>query len=79
MSTTTLPLHAVMTFAYISIAYTMSDQPLEFQRIAMFLLICTLTAFISESFGLMISSVLNLVVRYRLILIKTYNDFVVHI
>lgn len=61
MSCTTLPLHTVMTIGYVGIAYFMSDQPLEGQRIAMFLLVCVLTTFISESFGLMISSVLNLV------------------
>ncbi|KAF5302198.1 hypothetical protein FQA39_LY10237 [Lamprigera yunnana] len=61
MSFTTLPLHAVLTVCYISIAYFMTDQPLEMQRIAMFLLICILTTFISESFGLMIGSVLNMV------------------
>ncbi|KAB0799515.1 hypothetical protein PPYR_07395 [Photinus pyralis] len=61
MSFTTLPLHTVMTVGYVSIAYFMSDQPIELQRISMFLLVCVLTTFISESFGLMISSVLNLV------------------
>ncbi|KAK4886492.1 hypothetical protein RN001_002763 [Aquatica leii] len=61
MSFTTLPLHTVFTICYISIAYFMTDQPLEIQRMSMFLLICILTTFISESFGLMIASVLNMV------------------
>ncbi|KAF5272448.1 hypothetical protein FQR65_LT04916 [Abscondita terminalis] len=61
MSFTTLPLHVVFTLCYISIAYFMSDQPIEIDRMAMFMLICVLTTFISESFGLMISSVLNMV------------------
>ncbi|KAF2899778.1 hypothetical protein ILUMI_06408 [Ignelater luminosus] len=61
MSLITLPILATLAVFYVSIAYVMSDQPIEFQRIAMFVLICILTSFISDSFGLLIASVVDIV------------------
>lgn len=60
ITTISIPFHIVLTSLYVSIVYFLTDQPLELHRIAMFLVICILIGFISESIGLVISSTLNI-------------------
>lgn len=62
LTVSTIPIQVILAVMYIGIVYVMSDQPLEADRLLMFLVICMLTAFTSESMGLLISSVLNIVV-----------------
>lgn len=64
LTVSTLPAQTIFCTLYVAIVYVLTDQPMEFDRIAMFYGICVMTAFISESFGLMISSTLNIIVSY---------------
>ncbi|KAJ3646426.1 hypothetical protein Zmor_024014 [Zophobas morio] len=61
LTVSTLPVQIVLGSLYITMVYIFSYQPLEFGRIAAFFGICILTSIISESFGLLISSTLNLI------------------
>lgn len=57
-----LPLMFFLALMYLSIVYLMSNQPLEWFRFVMLFTISFLTALTSDSFGLLVSSRLNLVV-----------------
>lgn len=57
-----LPMQVFLAFAYITMIYTMSGQPLEFSRMAMFYAIAVMIALTSESLGVLISSRLSLIV-----------------
>lgn len=57
-----LPMQIVIAFAYITMIYVISDQPLEFHRMAMFYSISVLIALTSESLGVLIASRLSLIV-----------------
>ncbi|XP_018319873.1 ATP-binding cassette sub-family G member 1 [Agrilus planipennis] len=61
LTVSTLSLQLIFGFLYVLIVYPLTAQPLEFFRILMFLTVCTLTGFISESLGLLISSTLNVI------------------
>lgn len=58
----TIPVHLFLGLLYVIIVYYLSDQPMEIDRFLMFYAILMVTAFVSESFGLMVSSGLNVVV-----------------
>lgn len=62
MTAAKLPMQFFLAFGYITMIYTMSDQPLEFTRMAMFYAIALLIALTSESLGVLISSRLSLIV-----------------
>lgn len=62
MTAAKLPMQIVLAFGYITMIYTMSDQPLEFNRMAMFYSISVLIALTSESLGVLISARLSLIV-----------------
>lgn len=51
------------TLIYVLMVYTITGQPLELSRISKFFSICLICAFIAESIGLSIASILNMVVR----------------
>lgn len=60
----TIPVQLIMGSFFVLIVYYLSDQPMEFDRLAMFYGVLMVTAFVSESFGLMISSSLSIVVCF---------------
>lgn len=68
MTAAKLPMQIFLAFAYITMIYIMSDQPLEAHRMAMFYSIAVLIALTSESLGVLISSRLSLIVSI------TYNS-----
>lgn len=57
-----LPVQLVNSFMYLTMVYLITDQPMETHRIALFFLISILTSLTSESFGLLISSRLSVIV-----------------
>lgn len=61
--TSKFPYMFFLATMYLTIVYLMSSQPLELYRFAMLFLIAILTAQISDSMGMLISSRLSLVVR----------------
>ncbi|CAH0560474.1 unnamed protein product [Brassicogethes aeneus] len=61
LTVSTLPLQLLLGTVYLAIVYFLSDQPLEYTRMIRFFSVCLLTGIISESFGLLISSTLNIV------------------
>lgn len=71
MTAAKLPMQIVLAFGYITMIYTMSDQPLEFNRMAMFYSISILIALTSESLGVLISARLSLIVSDYLICIPS--------
>ncbi|KAG4076239.1 hypothetical protein HA402_014788 [Bradysia odoriphaga] len=60
----TAPIQLVLPLMYVSITYSMSDQPMELMRICRFFSVTIMLAFISESMGLLIASWVKLVVSY---------------
>jgi len=56
-------LQVITGTVYVLSVYWLSDQPLEFERMGQFLVVCLLIGFVSESLGLSISSRLDIVVR----------------
>jgi hypothetical protein len=58
----------VLGVIYVSIAYYITDMPIEWIRIGKFSIICYLIGLTSESLGLAISSQLNVVVSYPFII-----------
>uniref|UniRef100_A0A1I8NYQ4 ABC transporter domain-containing protein n=1 Tax=Stomoxys calcitrans TaxID=35570 RepID=A0A1I8NYQ4_STOCA len=61
MITSRFPYMLLLAFIYLTMVYLMSNQPLELFRFAMLFLIAILTAQISDSLGMLISSRLSLV------------------
>ncbi|XP_049825936.1 ATP-binding cassette subfamily G member 4-like isoform X2 [Aethina tumida] len=61
LTVSTLPMQIILGTVYLSLVYLLSDQPLEYMRMIKFFSVCLLTGVISESFGLLISSQLNIV------------------
>ncbi|XP_060530467.1 ATP-binding cassette sub-family G member 4 isoform X2 [Cylas formicarius] len=55
-----IPFQIILTTCYIVGVYLITSQPLEPTRFSMFLLIAVLTALVSQSFGLLIGSGLNI-------------------
>jgi ATP-binding cassette, subfamily G (WHITE), member 1 len=62
MSLAKLPVQVLNSFLYLTMVYIITDQPVETMRIALFFLISILTSLTSESFGLLISSRLSVMV-----------------
>lgn len=62
LTVSTIPIQTIFCTMYVALVYFLTDQPVEIDRIFMFFSICVITSFISESLGLMIASVLNVVV-----------------
>lgn len=62
MTAAKLPMQIGLAFGYITMIYVMSDQPLEYKRIAMFYAIAVMIALTSESLGVLISARLSLIV-----------------
>jgi len=58
---TTLPLQILFSFIYSSISYVLTSQPMEWYRFFMFLLILTMTSLISESIGLGLGVIFNVI------------------
>lgn len=54
-----IPLNILNTFVYSAISYVLTEQPMEWFRFFMFLLITTLTSFVSESVGLGLGTIFN--------------------
>jgi hypothetical protein len=55
-------LQVISGTVYVLSVYWLSDQPMELMRMGQFLVVCLLIGFVSESFGLSISSRLDIVV-----------------
>ncbi|XP_047120003.1 ATP-binding cassette subfamily G member 4-like isoform X2 [Schistocerca piceifrons] len=56
-----IPLQVALGLTYVWLVYVLTDQPLEVHRCAIFIIICLLIGFVSESFGLLVSSTLSIV------------------
>ncbi|KAK9709102.1 ABC-2 type transporter [Popillia japonica] len=61
MTVSTIPVTIIMSVLFLTPTYVISGQPLEAHRFLYFCMIFILTAFVSESFGLIVSSFLNVV------------------
>lgn len=59
-----MPIQMVFGFFYVLIVYFMTSQPLDIERFALFYMFCMLSSFTAESFGMMISSVMNVSVKF---------------
>ena len=59
-----LPIQLTLAALYIAMVYPLTDQPLEWQRIGMFYLASILVSLTSESFGMLVSSRLSIVVSF---------------
>lgn len=57
-----LPGHIILTSIYVIIAYFMTDQPLEVYRFTIFLLTMLVVGCVSESVGMILGSIFNVVV-----------------
>ncbi|XP_068085349.1 ATP-binding cassette sub-family G member 4 isoform X2 [Anabrus simplex] len=55
-----IPSMVVFSAMYFMISYTMTGQPLEFERMVAFFTLCIMIGLVSESFGLAVASCLNL-------------------
>lgn len=75
MSIAKLPMQMLNTFLYLTIVYLITDQPLELNRIGLFYLVSILTSLTSESFGLLISSRLNVMVRIWIVFYRKEISF----
>lgn len=62
MVTARLPIQLFNSFLYLTMIYLITGQPMELNRIALFFLISILTSLTSESFGLLISSRVSVIV-----------------
>ncbi|CAK9794778.1 ATP-binding cassette subfamily G member 4 [Anthophora quadrimaculata] len=56
-----IPVQILVSSVYLSIVYSITDQPLEFFRCAMFFSTCLICVLIAESMALAIASILNIV------------------
>ncbi|GLV33100.1 uncharacterized protein CBL_10447 [Carabus blaptoides fortunei] len=61
MTLINMPIQILLATMYIGVVYTVTNQPLELQRVVMFLTVCVMIGLISESIGLAISSTLNII------------------
>ncbi|KRT78556.1 hypothetical protein AMK59_7270, partial [Oryctes borbonicus] len=61
MTVSTIPTTVLLSTLYLVPVYVISGQPLEITRFVQFYILCILTAFVSESFGLIVSSFLGVV------------------
>lgn len=73
MTLINMPIQMVLSSMYIGVVYTMTNQPLEFDRIIMFFSVCVMIALISESIGLAISSTLNIIVSNVTVAVWEYS------
>ncbi|CAK9830397.1 ATP-binding cassette subfamily G member 4 [Anthophora retusa] len=60
-SVVNIPVQILVSSIYLSIVYSITDQPLEFFRCAMFFSTCLICVLIAESMALAIASILNIV------------------
>ncbi|XP_039285329.1 LOW QUALITY PROTEIN: ATP-binding cassette sub-family G member 1 [Nilaparvata lugens] len=56
-----LPLQIVFGIGYALLTYFMTDQPMEYERVLKFILVCLMISIVSEAMGLAISARLNIV------------------
>nr|AIN44110.1 ATP-binding cassette sub-family G member 1-like protein [Laodelphax striatellus] len=56
-----LPLQIVFGIGYSLLTYFMTDQPMEYERVLKFILVCLMISIVSEAMGLAISARLNIV------------------
>ncbi|KAK9871014.1 hypothetical protein WA026_009973 [Henosepilachna vigintioctopunctata] len=61
LTCSTIPVQFLLGVLYLGLVYIISDQPMELYRWSMFYVVCMLTGIISESFGLLIATHLNIV------------------
>ncbi|XP_055387269.1 ABC transporter G family member 18-like [Condylostylus longicornis] len=54
-----IPIQLLCTSIFVGISYTMTNQPMEFQRISLFFLMVVLSALVAQSVGLTIGAFLN--------------------
>jgi ATP-binding cassette subfamily G (WHITE) protein 1 len=57
-----LPVQFFTAILYLTMVYLLTDQPIELQRVVIFYFISLLTSLTSESFGLLVSSRLSIIV-----------------
>uniref|UniRef100_A0A0U9HSF7 Putative ABCG protein n=1 Tax=Chrysomela populi TaxID=154003 RepID=A0A0U9HSF7_CHRPP len=61
LTVSTIPIQIILGSIFVILVYILTGQPLEIQRLVMFYVVCIITSVISESLGLMIGSILNIV------------------
>lgn len=57
-----LPIQFVLAVLYLTMVYIFTDQPIELDRIGLFYFVSLLTSLTSESFGILVSSRLSIIV-----------------
>lgn len=57
-----IPIQMVLGLLYVIIVYFMTDQPLDIKKFFLFYTFCMLCGWTGESFGIMVSSTMNIVV-----------------
>lgn len=65
MTLAKLPVQLINSIMYLTMVYLITDQPMEMKRIALFYLISILTSLTSESFGLLVSARLSVIVSAK--------------
>lgn len=55
-----LPFQIVFSSVYVIVVYYLTSQPMELQRISMFVFICVLTSLVAQSLGLLIGAGMNI-------------------
>ncbi|KAL3266092.1 hypothetical protein HHI36_010278 [Cryptolaemus montrouzieri] len=81
LTVVSIPVQMILTLIYIAITYTLTDQPMEADRIIWFYIVCILTVLVAESFGLLVGSVFSIVnalflgtvIKIPMMLLATYG------
>ncbi|XP_037958716.1 ATP-binding cassette sub-family G member 1-like [Teleopsis dalmanni] len=55
-----LPFQIIFSSVYVIVVYYLTSQPMELQRVSMFVFICVLTSLVAQSLGLLIGAGLNI-------------------
>ncbi|XP_030380667.1 ATP-binding cassette sub-family G member 1 [Scaptodrosophila lebanonensis] len=55
-----MPFQIVFSSVYVLVVYCLTSQPMELERISMFVLICVLTSLVAQSLGLLIGAGMNI-------------------
>ncbi|KAK9871012.1 hypothetical protein WA026_009972 [Henosepilachna vigintioctopunctata] len=60
LTVTSIPIQMVLTFVFTGITYTLTDQPIEIDRMLLFYFICVLTGLVAESLGILIGALCDI-------------------
>lgn len=65
MTLAKLPVQILLALLYLTMVYSITGQPLELKRIALFYVVSLLVFLTSESLGLLVASRLSVVVSFK--------------